>query len=138
MRERKRILIIEDNESVAKSFDHFFRWKNYEVVTAPDGLEGLQELSRLEGDVDLILTDLIMPNISGIGLSSIAKKKYPNIPIIAITGCGRHAVGLAEETPVDMVLEKPIALEALEKAVNSVISNAVARRQVSKIVSAGL
>ncbi len=74
MKIRKRLLIIEDNENIIKNYTRFFNWKNYEVLTAPDGLEGLQELKRVNGEVDLILTDLIMPNISGVGIITIAKK----------------------------------------------------------------
>ena len=135
MKARKRLLIIEDNENIIKSFNHFFSWKNYEVLTAPDGLEGLQELKRVNGDVDLILTDLIMPNIGGVGIIAIAKKKYPTVPIIAITGWGKHAADFAKESPVDMVLEKPIDLEALEEAIESLISTSIARNLEQQKVS---
>lgn len=135
MKTRKRLLIIEDNENIIKNYTRFFNWKNYEVLTAPDGLEGLQELKRVNGEVDLILTDLIMPNISGVGIITIAKKKYPDVPIIAITGQGRHAVDLAMESPVDMVLEKPIDLEALDQAIESLILTSVTRKQHQKDIS---
>ncbi len=92
-------------------------------------------LKRVNGEVDLILTDLIMPNISGVGIIAIAKKKYPDVPIIAITGQGRHAVDLAMESPVDMVLEKPIDLEALDQAIESLILTSVTRKQHQKDIS---
>lgn len=64
---------------------------------------------------DLIITDLVMPDISGVAIISIIKKKFPVTPVIAITGWGRHPEALAAEADVDAVLEKPFELSELDK-----------------------
>ena len=58
-----------------------------------------------------------MPYISGVGVISIIKKKYPGIPVIAITGWGEHPGALATEAHADIVLENPIELPELDKLV---------------------
>jgi DNA-binding NtrC family response regulator len=56
----------------------------------------------------------VMPNISGVAIIAIVKKKYADIPIIAITGWGEHPEALAEEAKADVVLEKPFELNELD------------------------
>ena len=103
-------------------FDQFFTFKDYEVMTADDGLEGLKRLEEMEGDVDLILTDVVMPNISGVGIITIAKRKYPTIPVVAVTGGGAQVASLAAESKADFVMEKPVNMIEMEKIVEQLIS----------------
>jgi DNA-binding NtrC family response regulator len=63
-----------------------------------------------------------MPDISGVGVISIVKKKYPTIPVIAITGWGEHPEALATEADADLVLEKPFELAELDKNVSDLLA----------------
>jgi DNA-binding NtrC family response regulator len=71
---------------------------------------------------DLVITDLVMPYISGVGVISIIKKKYAGTPVIAITGWGEHPGALATEAQADVVLEKPIELPDLDKLVADLLA----------------
>ncbi len=117
-----RILIIDDNEVILDSFSKFFSKNNYTVVTASNGLDGLKILESQKDIFDLIITDIVMPNISGVAIISIVKNKYPNVPVIAITGWGEHPEALAAEAEADLVLEKPIALPELGKHIKELLS----------------
>ncbi len=117
-----RLLIIEDNEEILHLFSKFFRKKEYSVETAADGLEGLKILETEKESFDIIITDIVMPQISGVGIISIVKNKFPETPIIAITGYGKEPEMLAAEAQADLVLEKPIDLHELEKKINSLLS----------------
>jgi DNA-binding NtrC family response regulator len=64
-----------------------------------------------------------MPNISGVGIISISKKKYPSIPVIAITGWGEHPEALAVEANADKIIEKPIKLNKLEDIIKEMLSS---------------
>jgi DNA-binding NtrC family response regulator len=57
--------------------------------------------------LDIIITDLVLPNISGVAVISIVKKKYPDLPVIAITGWGEHPESLAKEVKADLVWKEP-------------------------------
>ena len=122
---KKRLLIIDDNKEILAALYDFFSKKSYEVVSASNGLEGLNHLETDKKSFDLIVTDLVMPNISGVGVVSIVKKKHPNIPIIAITGWGEYPEALAAEAQANAVLEKPFDLEDLEELIVKLISNTV-------------
>ena len=121
MDKKYRLLIIDDSEETVAGLKHFFS-KTYEVLTAADGMEGLKLFENEKEGFDLVITDLVMPYISGVGVISIIKKKYTGTPIIAITGWGEHPGALATEAQADIVLEKPIELPELEKLVADLLA----------------
>lgn len=116
-----RLLIIEDNEEVLRSLKKYFTKKDYSVVTASNGLDGLKAYENNPQGFDLIITDLVMPNISGVAIISLVKKKSPQTPVIAITGWGEHPEALATEAQADLVLEKPIELDKMDKFINDLL-----------------
>jgi len=121
MEKKYRLLVIDDSQETVAGLSHFFSSK-YEVFTAADGMEGLKLFETEEEKFDLVITDLVMPYISGVGVISIIKKKYPGIPIIAITGWGEHPGALATEAQADIVLDKPIELPELDKLVTEMLA----------------
>jgi DNA-binding response OmpR family regulator len=123
MQNNFKILIIDDSEEILKTYNKFFSKKNYIVSTASNGLDGLKILQTEPNDFDLIITDIVMPNISGVGVISIVKKKFPEMLIIAITGWGEHPEVLASEAEADLVLEKPIDLLELDKRIIDLIES---------------
>ena len=116
-----RLLIIEDNEEVLRSLKKYFTKKDYDVVTASNGLDGLKAYENDPNGFDLIITDLVMPNISGVAIISLVKKKSPETPVIAITGWGEHPEALATEAQADLVLEKPIELDKMDQFINELL-----------------
>ena len=121
MEEKARILVIDDSKETVAGLQSFFNNK-YEVMTAENGLDGLKHFEDDENGIDLVITDLVMPDISGVGVISIVKKKYPGIPVIAITGWGEHPEALATEADADLVLEKPFELTELDKHVSDMLA----------------
>jgi DNA-binding NtrC family response regulator len=117
-----RLLIIEDNEEVLRSLKKYFTKKKYDVVTASNGLDGLKAFESDPQGFDLIITDLVMPNISGVAIISLVKKKSPQTPVIAITGWGEHPEALATEAQANLVLEKPIELDKMDQFINELLS----------------
>ncbi len=116
-----RLLIIEDNEEVLRSLKKYFSKKNYDVVTASNGMDGLKTFEGNPDGFDLIITDLVMPNISGVAIISMVKKKSPSTTVIAITGWGEHPEALATEAHADLVLEKPIELDRMDQFINDLL-----------------
>ena len=120
MDKKYRLIIIDDSEETVAGLEHFFS-KKYKVFTAADGMEGLKLFETEAEGFDLVITDLVMPFISGVGVISIIKKKYSGTPVIAITGWGEHPGALATEAQADVVLEKPIELPELDKLVSELL-----------------
>ena len=115
------LLIIDDNEEILVALKDFFSMDNFNVYSAIDGLEALKIIESDNIAFDLIITDIVMPNISGVGIISIVKKRWPDVPVIAITGWGEHPEALAAEADADLVIEKPFDLAELKKKVNELL-----------------
>jgi DNA-binding NtrC family response regulator len=124
-----KIIIIDDNEELLDALCNFFTMKNYQVKCAQNGLEGLKILEADKEGFDLLITDLVMPNVSGVGIISIMKKKNPRTPVIAITGWGEFPEALAEEAKADRILKKPFELEELFGIVEELIKRSVMRHE---------
>lgn len=122
MAEPNRLLIVDDNEDILSTFYEFFNSMGYEVKTAVDGFAALKLLRDKSNFFDCLITDLVMPNISGVGLISIVKKEYPHLKIIAMTGYGDQPGALASEAEADVVLFKPIDLFKIEKMASELIN----------------
>ena len=121
MEEKPKILVIDDSKETVAGLQSFFTNK-YDVLTAENGLDGLKHFEEENNAIDLVITDLVMPDISGVGVISIVKKKYPGIPVIAITGWGEHPEALATEADADLVMEKPFELAELDKHVSDMLA----------------
>jgi len=116
-----RLLIIDDNEEILISLKSFLSKKNYHVVSASNGLDALKLIEAATAEFDLIITDLVMPYISGVAITAIFKKQNPTMPVIAITGYGEQPEALAREVQADIVMEKPFKLDELESNILSLL-----------------
>ena len=124
MGRKYRLLIIDDNEEILVSLKSFLSKKGYFVVSASSGLDALKLLEAATDDFDLVITDLVMPNISGVAITAIIKKQNPAIPVIAITGYGEQPESLAREAHADLVMEKPFKLDKLESYILKLLKKA--------------
>lgn len=116
------LLIIDDNQEVLDALHDFFTHKNCVVHSALNGLDGIKLLESKHHTIDLVITDIVMPHISGVAIISIVKKKYPEIPVIAITGWGEYPEAMAAEAQADLVLEKPFDLSELDNFINQLMA----------------
>jgi DNA-binding NtrC family response regulator len=121
MTKQQRLLVIDDSKETVAGLNTFLSQK-YEVITAYNGLDGLKAFETAQGKIDLVITDLVMPEISGVGVISIIKKKYPGTPVIAITGWGEHPGALATEAEAELVLDKPFELVDLDRHVSELLA----------------
>ena len=117
-----KLLIIDDSQEILVALNKYLKKKSFDVVTATDGLEGIKLLKTERDGFDLVITDLVMPYVSGVGVISILKKEFPGTPVVAITGWGEHPEALAIEANADLVLEKPFDLEELEQSISSLLA----------------
>jgi len=123
MNKTSKLLIIDDNKEILDALCEFLSKKKYDITSTNNGLEGLKYLEKEEQGFDVVITDLIMPDISGVALISIIKKRFPDTLVIAITGWGEHPEALATEAEADHVMEKPFELSNLEKSLKKLLSS---------------
>jgi CheY-like chemotaxis protein len=118
--QKKTILVIEDDPDVLSVIIKYLKQLGYKVITATDGMEGLKKLDS--DKFDLVITDIVMPYVSGVGVVTAAKKKKPHIPVIAITGYGKEPEAAAVEKNADLVLAKPVKMAVLKDYIAQLLS----------------
>ena len=82
----KKILLIDDEETILDTYSALLAEKGYLVVTANCGKSGLEECFLQS--FDLVITDLTMPGIDGFALIQEIKENFPETPVIVFTGNG--------------------------------------------------
>jgi CheY-like chemotaxis protein/two-component sensor histidine kinase len=111
-----RILLVDDEEEIRRALGAMFAAQGHTVVPAGGGSEALR---RLEADTafDLVVTDLVMPSMSGWELAAAVKVRWPSLPVGVVSGWGAlPAATPGERASVDFVLSKPVTLDALGHA----------------------
>jgi CheY-like chemotaxis protein len=119
----KTILIIDDDEAVLGLFSQFLEAKDYAVLQAADGREGLRLFDT--DPPDLVITDIMMPEMDGLEILQNLRKTSPDLPVIAISGGMRNAtinfLPHAKTFGACRVFEKPVALSDLLQAVEELL-----------------
>ena len=128
-----RILIIDDESQIRSMLRLMLERVGYEIAEAPDGIEGIRQYR--ENPVDLIITDLIMPNKDGIGMIIDLKKEFPKVKIIAMSGGGVNRpegyLDGAKKLGATRTLTKPIDREEMLKAVKETLNDTMAPAESS-------
>ncbi|NJM04964.1 response regulator [Candidatus Gracilibacteria bacterium] len=123
------ILVVDDYSPSHRLVSFILQQYNHHVVSAFNGVQALERLAEI--DVDLVLTDLAMPKMDGIGLLQEMRvsERLRQIPVIMLTASGqRQERARAEAAGIEMFLTKPIESEELVMAVEQALaSRAVAR-----------
>jgi len=121
----KTILVIDDDEDLNSALKEVLELKGYEVFCAFNGRQGMELLKEIEPD--LVITDIVMPELDGLGfLGSVVNRemKYP-CKVIVISGGGRIAsknyLACAESFGVDDILEKPFTFAKLNEKIEALI-----------------
>ena len=110
----KNILIVDDCGTTRKLLSYIVKERGYTIINATNGIEALEILAQSK--VDLVLTDLNMPQMDGLELSRNVRKNdaYKEIPIIMVTTEGAEGDKKAgQEAGVTTFLTKPIAPQRL-------------------------
>jgi len=118
-----KILIVEDEPNMVAGLRDNFEFEGYQVLTAPDGVAGLER--ALSETPDLVILDVMMPRMSGLDVCKQLKSRKPHIPIIMLTARGQEVdkvVGL--ELGADDYVTKPFSIRELLARVKAVLRRA--------------
>ncbi|GHV94148.1 acetoacetate metabolism regulatory protein AtoC [Spirochaetia bacterium] len=117
-----KLLVVDDEKNIREGLAAALEMDGYEVVCAADGDEGWNRFGK--GDIDLVITDLRMPGISGEELMRRIGAGTPGIPVIILTGHGtvENAVAAMRDGAWDF-LTKPVNLDRLSLLVKRALAN---------------
>lgn len=125
---RKRILVVDDEPKMRRILELSLKAMGHEVEQAGDGQEALDMLAA--GSFDLLLTDLRMPRLDGIGLLTALRDAENDIPVIVMTAYGtiETAVAAMKVGAADYVI-RPFEMETIEMAVTRALAMQVVQRE---------
>ena len=110
----KRILVVDDDQVVGKSFERVLTNKGYRVDTALSGREAFEKYAG--ADFDMVFTDLRMPDQDGLEVARRIKEMNPWLPIVIVTGYGtQDAEAKAKAIGVAEFLQKPLTPSIIEE-----------------------
>jgi two-component system, cell cycle response regulator CpdR len=119
-----RVLIADDEESMRALVARAIAMDGHETVTAQDGAEALEILTREEGAFDLLLTDIQMPVMDGIALALAAARDFPKLTILLMTGFAdqRERASNLDAIAHD-VITKPFSIADIRTAVADALAS---------------
>jgi len=119
---REKLLVVEDDVGARTAVSEALRSYNYDVISAANGMEALKVVGENKGEIDLVISDLIMPGMSGVTLYKQLAKDYPEISMMVMTGypLKEDTRELLERGGVTW-LAKPIHMRSLVRAIQKVL-----------------
>jgi CheY-like chemotaxis protein len=119
---RKRILVVDDEPAIREWLDELLTGCGYQVFTAKDGLQA-KRLAAREA-LDVMITDISMPDEEGLGVIRALRKTHPGLKIIAMSGSYAEALMDAKLLGANAALTKPFTSETVLKCIAELISPA--------------
>ncbi len=106
-------LIVDDNHFFLRTEALLLERQGFEVVTAEDGEKGYAVFCVHLPRVDIVITDLMLPKLSGAALCNRIKKERPEVPVVLVTGAedGRNRL----HADFDLVLHKPLEADFVDR-----------------------
>jgi two-component system, cell cycle sensor histidine kinase and response regulator CckA len=115
------ILLVADEKGLRTAIREFLRSTGYIVLEASNGIEALQVCDSHRGRIDILLTDYIMPGLSGPRLGTLAVKQQPHLRIICMSGYTDRITQVPESCKTITFLQKPFSLSMLAQTVRHVL-----------------
>lgn len=122
MSKSKRVVLIDDSQSIRAAVSFMLRKRGFEVITGIDGKDALKHFNG--GDIDLVITDLHMPNMDGIGLIKEVRniEDYKRVPILVLTTESQVSIKLeAKKAGATGWIVKPFETEKLLATIRKVV-----------------
>lgn len=116
----EKILIIDDERAFQEITKAIFNKHGYRVLTANDGTEAVALFAQHKDDINLVMTDMVMPYLDGPATITAIRRLNPDVPIIAASGMS-ESEKLAEEFTQATFLQKPFTTERLLATVDAVL-----------------
>ncbi|MEM7159913.1 MAG: ATP-binding protein [Myxococcota bacterium] len=121
---RPTVLVVEDEAAIRRLVVRILGRQGYEVLAASDGESGLRRFVE-RGDIDLVLTDIVMPGLDGVGLVRLLRRRRPELPIVFMSGYSgdhRRGIGVADRK---RMLDKPFTPEQLVERIDEALRTSV-------------
>jgi CheY-like chemotaxis protein len=118
----KTVIVVDDSVMLINYLEESFQkyQDDFNLITAKDGSEAIELLKTTP--ISLLITDLQMPRIDGLGLLAFATKYYPNVPCIVMSAHGTPAIIETIKKDILQFIEKPFTAKELARTIMSVLN----------------
>jgi two-component system, cell cycle sensor histidine kinase and response regulator CckA len=118
------VLLVEDEPAVRSLAERVLSRYGYEVVSATNGVHALELIDTLNRKIDLVVTDVVMPEMGGVQLAAHLSRLQPGLRILFISGYAADALPGTEDGSILNFLEKPFSPVELAEAVRAALDEA--------------
>jgi two-component system, cell cycle sensor histidine kinase and response regulator CckA len=119
------ILLTEDEQDVREIAREFLESGGYRVIEAKDGAEAIQLAAKNRGEIHLLVTDMVMPGMTGQELAVQLQAEHPGICVVFMSGYSEHAATeMANADPTVRLLTKPFSRSAILRTVSEILRGA--------------
>jgi CheY-like chemotaxis protein len=115
------ILLVDDNESIRKAIQSALGLHGYNVLPASSGKEALFLLSQNKGQVQLLITDVIMPQMNGRQLADVIKNSHPEMKVLFLSGYPEYSNNQRERIGDETLVHKPVSMEILLRKIRELL-----------------
>ncbi len=126
------ILLVEDEAFVRKVTHQVLQSAGYGVLTAKNATEAIEQRERLP-EVDLLLTDVVLPGRNGRALASDLRSRQPNLSVLFVTGYPLQLAEIEAEEPAEACLPKPFSAATLLRKVRQMLNGKAETRNRNTI-----
>ena len=120
------VLLTEDEQDVREIARQFLESGGYHVIEAKDASDAIRLASENNGNIDLLVTDMVMPGLSGQELAARLQTDHPGLCVVFMSGYSEHAATeMAQADPSVRLLTKPFSRAAMLRAVREILQNKV-------------
>src|SRR5919112_2490748 len=118
------ILLVEDEPSVRSTVRRLLERHEYRVLEAGNGQDALALIAARKGEVDLVLSDMVMPGMGGTELAGRVRALSPTLPVLLMTGYTEEAIVRTGDHSVDeQIIEKPFTLHTMLEKVRTALAS---------------
>jgi signal transduction histidine kinase/CheY-like chemotaxis protein len=116
------VLVVEDYGDLRELIEEILKSAGYRVLSAPDGVAALALARQHPGEIDVLLTDVVMPNMLGPDLADQMKSDHPELRVLFMSGHAQPAFGTTTLAPDTQLLQKPFMADELLDKLHEVLA----------------
>jgi len=121
LEEPATILLVEDEDTVRKVIQRLLHKLGYRVLAARDAEEAIEIFRTRDHELDLVLTDVVMPGLTGVEMAEVLKEQRPDMKFLFTSGYTSKELGSSPEAPPEPFLPKPFSMDELSRSVRSAL-----------------
>lgn len=117
----KTILLVEDEDTVRRVIERLLVKLGYDVLSARHAEEAIEIFDERDEELDLVLTDVVMPGLTGVEMAEVLKEKRPDMKFLFTSGYTSKELGGSPQAPPEPFLPKPFSMDQLSQSVRKAL-----------------